>query len=67
MLNINCHFRRESKIMLLGAISLILFGLLIGIVAPRVVVFIGVDKCLDSGGSYNHQHKMCVGATTNTK
>lgn len=36
------------------------FWILMYIVAVQVFNYVRVDKCLDSGGSYNYQTKTCV-------
>jgi hypothetical protein len=43
-------------------IGVVGIGLLLVLVAPRIGHWLAVDRCLDSGGSYNYQARVCEGA-----
>lgn len=59
---ISSHFSRKAKIMVGLLLSVVLLGLLAAIVAPRITHFFAVDRCLDSGGSFNYNSNQCEGA-----
>ena len=61
------HFRREAKIMAAFIVGLVLVGLLVGVLAPRIAQSLAVDRCLDAGGRYNYQLRVCEGARTDSK
>ena len=44
------------KVLIIGLV----FWVLLLIATLKVLNFVQVDKCLDSGGSYNYQTKACV-------
>ena len=56
------HFRREAKIMLGFIVGVVVMGLLLGLLLPRIVQWLAVDRCLDAGGTYNYQRRACEGA-----
>ena len=56
------HFRREAKIMVGFFVSIVAVGLLIGLLMPRIRLWVAVDRCLDAGGAYNYQARVCEGA-----
>jgi hypothetical protein len=56
------HFRRQARIMVRLIIGVIGIGLLVALLAPRIGQWLAVDRCLDSGGSYNYQARVCEGA-----
>lgn len=56
------HFRREAKIMLGLFVVLVAGGLLLGLLLPRIKQWLAVDDCLDRGGRYNYQARICDGA-----
>jgi hypothetical protein len=61
------HFRREAKIMAGFIVGLVVIGLLVGLLAPLIVQWLAVDRCLDAGGRYNYETRVCEGARTNSK
>ncbi len=56
------HFRREAKIMAGLFVAVVTVGLLIGLLVPYVRQWLVIDRCLDAGGSYNYQTRVCEGA-----
>lgn len=56
---ISSHLRREAKIMIWFVIAVLLVGIVALVVAPRVKEFWEVDRCLDSGGSFNRKTNEC--------
>lgn len=56
------HFHREARIMVALIIGVIGIGLLVALLAPRLMEWLAVDRCLDAGGSYNYQARVCEGA-----
>lgn len=58
-LNINHHFKRESKIMIWGVVLPIILGVLAAFIVPWFLTFMQVDSCLDSGGSYDYENCRC--------
>jgi hypothetical protein len=52
------HFEREARFMALFAI-LFGVGLLGAFVAPKVIQFVRVDRCLDRGGRYEYATGRC--------
>ena len=55
------HFRREARIMSFFVV-LVGISLLLGLLGPRIARWLAVDRCLDAGGSYNYQTRICEGA-----
>jgi hypothetical protein len=49
----------EAKIMIGSILAVIVIGLGVAYLIPRVKEFVAVDRCLDAGGSYNQQAKAC--------
>ena len=58
-MDINKHFKRESKIMIWFFWAIPFIGLLAAFVLPKFLHNIEVDKCLDNGGSFNYQNCEC--------
>ena len=63
MFSINGHFKFEGWLMLALFLAPFAIGLLAAFVVPYVLTQVAVDRCLDSGGSYNYETELCVGAT----
>ncbi len=43
---------------------LLLAGVLVMVInVPRIKQFVEIDRCLDSGGRWNYENKVCEGAT----
>jgi len=58
-MDINSHFKRESKIMLWFMIAPIIIGLLVAVILPYVLTESKIDVCLDGGGSFNYDICQC--------
>ena len=58
---ISGHFRREARIMIGFFVALVGMSLILGLRGPRVARWLPVDRCLDAGGSYNYQSRICEG------
>ncbi len=43
-------------------VVLVVAGLLLGWLGPRIRQFFAVDRCLDAGGAYNYRTNACEGA-----
>ena len=43
-------------------VVLVAGGLLLGLLLPRIKQWLAVDDCLDRGGRYNYQARICEGA-----
>ena len=56
------HFSREAKLMLGLVLVVVVLGLSMAVVWPRISMFLAVDRCLDSGGSFNYNSNQCEGA-----
>lgn len=56
---ISGHLRREAKIMIWFVVTVLLVGIATVVVVPRIKEFLGVDRCLDSGGSFNKKTHEC--------
>jgi hypothetical protein len=56
------HFRREAKIMLGLIVGIVVAGLLVGLLLPRIAQWLAGDRCLDAGGTYNYHRRACEGA-----
>jgi hypothetical protein len=52
--------------MVWSALAVVVIGLGTTYLVPRVREFLAVDKCLDAGGSYNRQTKVCEGSRAPT-
>ena len=59
-MSINRLFRREGKFMLAVLLLPVAIGVLAAIVVPPVLSWLAVDRCLDSGGKYDHENSNCV-------
>ena len=54
------HFRREAKLMVAAALGLpALLAILGALVAPYLVEYLAVDRCLDAGGQFNYGESVC--------
>ena len=40
-------------------LALVVIGLLAGVAGPWILDYIAVDRCLDSGGSFNYEACAC--------
>ncbi len=49
----------DSKIMILLFVTPIAIGLIVAITYPHLSFHFAVDKCLDSGGSFNYESCQC--------
>ena len=61
-MNINRHFKRESKILIGLFLAIPFMGLLAALIVPKILhtrQTIKVEKCLDNGGSFNYQNCEC--------
>jgi hypothetical protein len=56
---ISRHFRREAKLMAGVFFVLIVVTLLAGLFGPRLLRHIEIDRCLDAGGSFDHDAGTC--------
>lgn len=59
LLSISYHFEREAKIMVglfLAMIVVLFFAEMIG---PWVLRQIDIDRCFDSGGTFDHKNRKC--------
>jgi hypothetical protein len=63
MASINSHFKVEGWLMVLVLLVPLLVGLVVLVAAPYISTQLAVDKCLDSGGSYNYETNACTAAT----
>lgn len=43
---------------------MLLIGLLAGLMGPRIMYFLKVDRCLDNGGSFNAETQLCEKANS---
>lgn len=57
--SINKLFKMESKIIVLVLVAPILIGLLLAFLLPIFETDIEIDRCLDSGGSFNYEECKC--------
>jgi hypothetical protein len=54
------HFRREAKLMLAAAVGVpVLLAIAGAFVAPFLVEYLAVDRCLDAGGQFNYGQGVC--------
>lgn len=56
---ISGHLRREAKIMFWFVVAVLLVGIAAVVIVPRVKALLEVDRCLDSGGSFNEKTHEC--------
>ena len=56
---ISHHFQREAKIMAGVFVLVVVFGILAAWLVPILQNHIAVDRCLDSGGSFNYKANKC--------
>ncbi len=52
-------FHREAKIMLWLFIAVLVVGFLAAMLVPKIITFIEVDRCLDTGGAFNYEKRSC--------
>ena len=57
-------FKNEAKYMLWMLVAVILVAILAAILTPVLKMHLSIDKCLDAGGSYDHNTGKCVGASS---
>ena len=58
------QFEFEAKLMFWGALIFIGLALLVGLVLPWILEQLAIDRCLDAGGGYDYQQRICSGAET---
>jgi hypothetical protein len=56
---ISRHFHREAKLMAGVFFVLIVVTLLAGLIGPRLFRHFEIDRCLDAGGSFDHDAGTC--------
>jgi hypothetical protein len=57
--SINTHFKRESKIMFLLFAAPFIMGVIVIIYYSLFAGNPKIDRCLDSGGSFNYESCQC--------
>ena len=57
--DINIHFKRESKIMILVSLAPILIGLFFTFLLPYILTATKIDVCMDNGGSFDYENCKC--------
>lgn len=58
-MNIDRHFKRQSKVMIWLSLAILIAALSSKLVIPKVRAFIKIDKCVDNGGSFNYEICEC--------
>jgi hypothetical protein len=61
---ISTHFGRAAKIIIGCFLLVLVLGISLAIFGPWLLRQIEIDKCLDGGGSYNHETNECNLETT---
>lgn len=54
------YFKNEAKFMVWSIIAIIVVALIAAILIPFIYRQITIDRCLDAGGSYNHETNKCI-------
>ena len=55
------RFRKEAKLMFLIPLALIILGILVSLLVPKISKQLDIDSCLDTGGKYDYENNKCIG------